>query len=256
MPEGRALDASVVRCSSCGAPRVEGGLSCGFCSADFTLHERDLHTICPGCFARISDRARFCHHCATPILVEGSAGEDTDLRCPACGTEHALSSRRLGEADVAVLECGRCAGLWLGRKTLDLLEERARAESSASPSGALARSEAAPPPDGATDRLYRPCPLCGHLMHRQNYGRRSGVVVDTCRDDGVWFDQGELARILAWTRAGGHARNLEAEREERRHRQSMESLGSPLDDGSSREDRDAFAGVDLAGVVLDLFSVF
>jgi len=57
--EPKRHDAAVVRCSSCGAPREERDAACRFCGADFTLHERDLHTVCPGCFARVSDSARF-----------------------------------------------------------------------------------------------------------------------------------------------------------------------------------------------------
>lgn len=48
-------------------------------------------------------------------------------------------------------------------------------------------------------------------MNRRNYGRRSGVIVDVCTEHGVWFDFGELSRILAWIRDGGlaHAQQQE-----------------------------------------------
>ena len=51
--------------------------------------------------------------------------------------------------------------------------------------------------------FYRPCVVCGQLMNRINYGHSSGVIVDVCRDHGIWFDADELARILTWLRAGG-----------------------------------------------------
>jgi Zn-finger nucleic acid-binding protein len=67
---------------------------------------------------------------------------------------------------------------------------------------------------------YLPCPSCGELMHRQLHGRRSGVVVDRCRDHGLWLDAGELRQLLEWTRAGGQLleqqRRLEQERDEAR----------------------------------------
>ena len=59
-------------------------------------------------------------------------------------------------------------------------------------------------------------------MHRRNYGRRSGVVLDTCSQHGLWFDQGELDSILDWIRHGGleraerHHAQLEAEEERSR----------------------------------------
>ncbi len=55
-PQGH--DASVVRCSSCGAPREGREAECGHCRADFTIHERDLHTVCPNCLARVSTGRR------------------------------------------------------------------------------------------------------------------------------------------------------------------------------------------------------
>jgi Zn-finger nucleic acid-binding protein len=50
---------------------------------------------------------------------------------------------------------------------------------------------------------YRKCPVCRTIMNRVNYGQTSGVVVDSCRDHGVYLDAGELRRIEAWVRAGG-----------------------------------------------------
>ena len=51
---------------------------------------------------------------------------------------------------------------------------------------------------------YRSCVICGKLMHRRLYGRGSGVVIDTCRDHGIWFDHGELFDIL---KSGGDKNN-------------------------------------------------
>ena len=48
-------------------------------------------------------------------------------------------------------------------------------------------------------------------MTRRHYGRGSGVIIDVCREHGVWFDPDELPRILAWVRSGGLAKaNQEA----------------------------------------------
>src|SRR5262245_1339941 len=70
VPRARAGDAVVVRCSSCGAPREQGAASCGYCGADFTARERDENTLCPVCFARIGDRARFCSACGAVVAPE------------------------------------------------------------------------------------------------------------------------------------------------------------------------------------------
>jgi Zn-finger nucleic acid-binding protein len=47
-------------------------------------------------------------------------------------------------------------------------------------------------------------------MTRANFGRRSGIVVDTCRDHGTWFDRGELDAVLEFVRAGGVEEELDA----------------------------------------------
>lgn len=40
-------------------------------------------------------------------------------------------------------------------------------------------------------------------MNRKLYGKRSGVIVDSCRDHGLWLDAGKLRQLMEWSRAGG-----------------------------------------------------
>lgn len=198
-------DAAVVRCASCGAAREEGAKACGYCDSDFTIHEQDLETICPSCFARISNTARFCHHCATAIAPEELAGDKTDRICPACGDGRFLNSRTFGGARITALECGVCAGLWLGAEVFRTLEERAREAAPANPDPAAlrteARSRAKTPQRGGP--VYRRCPACRTPMTRINFERVSGILLDRCRDDGIWFDATELDAVLRWIKLGG-----------------------------------------------------
>ncbi len=101
----------------------------------------------------------------------------------------------------------------------------------------LAEARLEAPPDGGVERVppapvarqdpaYRPCPGCGQLMHRVNYGRRSGVIVDSCARHGVWFDAEELARILAWVRSGGERQAADRRRDELRHRETVKRFES------------------------------
>ncbi len=237
VPEPRARDAAVVRCSACGAPREKGVAACGFCGADFTLHERDLHTLCPGCMARVSDRARYCHHCATPLLPQ-PLGPVTRHGCPACGEAAPLTSRSLGGQQVPILECQRCAGLWLGRAAFAVLLDRARHD------GAIRDDREAPRPaprQSQSGPLYRPCPECGALMHRRNYGRRSGVIVDNCNAHGLWFDARELDDLLAWARRGGEAATArrqaeergQLDRQQRLHEEIRAETGAPGEDAGN-----------------------
>jgi Zn-finger nucleic acid-binding protein len=175
--------------------------------------------------ARISDRARFCHYCATPITVQGSAGDNTDQSCPACGDTQKLQSRSLGTPPVSILECGACGGLWLHNSVFQLLEQRA---SSAASSGEIRlhqqlRGRPTPGRD-PHGRYYRACPVCGTLMHRRNYGRRSGVLIDLCGEHGVWFDMEELDRIIHWVKAGGLGDARKWEQQQQSAQQRLDSM--------------------------------
>ena len=135
-----------------------------------------------------------------------------------------LVSRQIGQEKLAILECGSCAGFWLGHDAFRLLIERAQRETL--PEGTLLenpRDVAAKfglpagsvrPKPQAADSFYRPCPLCGELMNRRNYGGTSGVIIDLCKEDGIWFDADELARILAWIRSGGVEKAREKKKEQ------------------------------------------
>ncbi len=225
VPRFRVQDAAVVRCSSCSAPRTRGALSCQHCGADYTLHEQDLHTICPKCMTRVSDRSRYCHHCATPIVPQGAVGKKSAYHCPVCGSEHQLSSRELGAPKVTIFECSRCAGVWLGQAIFELLAERARTEKLAADWLAQAADESRPErPTAGTQALYRRCPECASHMNRRNFGTRSGVIIDACRDHGIWFDNQELDAILRWIRHGGEERVAKREADDERHRNRQRRL--------------------------------
>jgi Zn-finger nucleic acid-binding protein len=40
-------------------------------------------------------------------------------------------------------------------------------------------------------------------MSRRNFGERSGVIVDVCATHGVWFDAGELAKVVEFVATKG-----------------------------------------------------
>ncbi len=70
---------------------------------------------------------------------------------------------------------------------------------------------------------YIQCPVCELFMNRINFGHRSGVIVDRCKNHGVWLDNGELTHLLEWKKAGGQ---LLHEREKKRTRQKKASQQS------------------------------
>jgi Zn-finger nucleic acid-binding protein len=225
-------DAAVVHCSACGAPRAAAEAACRYCASSFTIHDRDLDTVCPGCMARVSSAARFCHDCGTPILADQAAVSATALRCPACRGDGALGSRRMAGEPVAVGECGRCGGLWVDRGAFEVLVARARhrqlgslilhgggAVGAGAGAGGAVAGGVGDGGGGAAGTVgsgvqYRPCAQCGKLMNRQNYGRQSGVILDSCREHGIWFDLDELPRVLTWIQDGGEQRAVRRGSEE------------------------------------------
>ncbi len=193
----RPRDSEVVRCSSCGAPRRQRSSACQHCGSEFTLIEQDLNTVCPACFVRVSDHARFCHCCATPLVAEMVAAIPTRHVCPACEPRRRLRSRQLGESQFSMLECPGCAGIWLGLKTLvRILEIEARRADPISLNQ--------PRRSGDTSKRYRPCVVCQGMMPRRNFGNgQSGVVVDVCGFHGIWFDVDEFTQLLNWVKGSG-----------------------------------------------------
>jgi Zn-finger nucleic acid-binding protein len=194
-------EAAVVRCSSCGAPRAEHAKHCSFCGSDFTLREQDLDSVCPNCLARVSDQAQFCHHCGAGLVPEAVTGQATELECPACREQHTLTSRRMGK--VAALECGRCAGLWLGNEVFRQLTLRASQEAERRDAQFMRQRKRSAGALSVEPQRYRPCIVCHQLMNRRNYGFASGAIIDFCREHGIWFDADELPRILEFIQAGG-----------------------------------------------------
>jgi Zn-finger nucleic acid-binding protein len=61
-------------------------------------------------------------------------------------------------------------------------------------------------------------------MHRRNFGRSSGVIVDTCKEHGNWLDACELEAILKWIQYSGEAQAAERERAEREHDARQERI--------------------------------
>ena len=116
-----------------------------------------------------------------------------------------MQSLRLAETDVH--ECAACGGLWLDPQSLQRLADAH--EKSANVVSVLATRAPA-----ASERVsrkpvevvrYVPCPSCGKLMNRVNFAHSSGIVLDVCKNHGLWLDRGELEQLLEFIGAGGLA---------------------------------------------------
>jgi Zn-finger nucleic acid-binding protein len=215
------MDAAALTCPQCGAAAAADAVECSFC------HARLATTACPSCFGLVFVGSKHCSHCGAAITAAQT--QASALPCPrGCGTLRALT---LG--GVALEECDQCSGVWLAQADFQKLcaEEERRA---AVYLGAESQARGTPAASVATVR-YVPCPLCSKLMNRINFGKRSGVVVDSCAKHGTWFDADELRRAVEFVRDGGldRARAIEKEQlEEERRRLSLVhdsvARGAPL----------------------------
>jgi len=136
---------------------------------------------------------KFCGHCgaiAAPLITKEMVRGD----CPRC--RRPMETSLLGEASFAA--CASCDGLWIDAATFENI--CADRERQSAVLGFLARRNA---PLGSTKVSYVPYPACGQLMNRNNFARASGVIVDICKRNGVWFDAGDLQAVIEFIRKGG-----------------------------------------------------
>ena len=150
----------------------------------------------------------------------GAAAPDRpDDRPPRCaGCDGPMEAHP--DHDKAVSHCQRCDSLWFGCGVLEAmlakLELRARSEDRE-----VSSSE---PPVRAPQRVeYRVCPSCDQHMVRSNYGRVSGIIIDTCSRHGTYLDSGELEALQAFVEAGGEEK---AERHAADEKRSIEDAAA------------------------------
>lgn len=180
----------MARCSNCNAPLPPGSLICDYCGNRtdvdlkgihyYTTHENDSPRICPRCAIRL---------------------KSLDLK---------LHNRFL------IDRCEQCLGIFFDPGELEaLLEATVNPASEIDQTGLAAINEQREP--NRYPIAYIKCPVCSELMHRVNFGAKSGVIVDRCKEHGVWLDGGELRQLFEWMKLGGNL--LEQERKELRRKE-------------------------------------
>ena len=206
-----AMEAQTLNCPMCGASVASDAPQCRFCEA------RLATVACPSCFAMMFLGSKHCSRCGAAASVSEPLA--LDKKCPRCKGQLQLKS--LGGQKL--LECPDCLGLWLDVPTFENI--CADREQHAAVLGAASLSNA----NRVTNEKvsYIACPECKQLMNRANFARCSGVIIDVCKQHGIWFDRDELSRIIEFIKEGG----LDAARakekmqldEERRQLEQMKS---------------------------------
>jgi Zn-finger nucleic acid-binding protein len=237
------MEAATLRCPGCGAPASTDLHGCTHCGA------RLATAACPSCFGMVFRGTAHCPHCGARADRAPQA-DAAGLPCPHC--RGALAAVRVGPTSVR--ECGGSGGLWLDNTAFDALcADRERQAS------VLAFPAAAAAPAPADTRIrYRSCPECGTLMHRTNFQRVSGVVLDVCRQHGTWFDADELRRIVEFIQRGGLevARDRERMRLEEERRRLEQARRELLVSRGQAPAEDSRARLSVEGIVQALARLF
>lgn len=148
--------------------------------------------------------SKFCDHCGAPAVAAKVSTADDLGSCPRCK----IALKQLQVDQISLRQCEKCDGLWSDVVTFEkICSDKEQQSAALSFFGARPQAVASP---GLI--RYVPCPNCGQLMNRSNFARSSGVIIDLCKDHGVWFDAGELPKIIEFIESGGLARAREKER--------------------------------------------
>jgi Zn-finger nucleic acid-binding protein len=140
---------------------------------------------------------------------------ESERTCPRCAIS--LKTIDLNITGRFLIErCDECLGLFFDPNELEvLLEATVSNVFTINKSQLLAnKASISTRTDGA---FYIKCPVCSTIMNRVNFGTNSGVIVDRCKEHGVWLDGGELRHLFEWMKAGGKLLQQEREAEQRKN---------------------------------------
>ncbi|MEM9802595.1 MAG: zinc ribbon domain-containing protein [Planctomycetota bacterium] len=200
----REVTVGGLACGHCGGVVSETDTTCSYCNAELSREDRKETTICPVCAARLPNDSQHCKACGVELRAAAVPAIPHGAKCPRC--DGGLRVHLLEDGEV--IECkdeGGCGGMWVSRDAFERMQRSARhaaaTGASDAPEAPHVRSLGAP--EGAV-RQYVPCLVCGELMQRRQFRhghRAAGIVLDVCRDHGVWFDRDELENALAFVRS-------------------------------------------------------
>jgi len=162
-------------CTHCSAPLPANSNRCNYCST-----RNDVDLVGRQAYSLTGQSNRNCPHCKTPLQT----------------IELHLDSK------VEIDRCNDCFGLFFDSGKIELLLEHAVSDVYDINIKQL---------DNINSERYQAdkqikyikCPTCQNFMLRRVFGYRSGVIIDQCKNHGIWLDSGEITHLLEWKKAGG-----------------------------------------------------
>lgn len=179
----------MANCTNCSAPLPQDSIRCEYCGS---RNDTDLKGV---------------HYFTTHEL-------ESERTCPRCSIR--LSTIDLGIGGRFLIErCDECLGLFFDPNELETLLQATVTNVFTIDRHRLNSINTTKSSDYGIS--YLKCPVCGKIMNRVNFGIKSGVIVDRCKEHGVWLDGGELRHLFEWMKAGGKLLQQERDEEQRRN---------------------------------------
>ncbi|MEZ5305764.1 MAG: zf-TFIIB domain-containing protein [Pyrinomonadaceae bacterium] len=221
------MKVEALNCPNCGAAVEDESTNCTHCRSRLKTMS------CPACLGTIFEGSKFCGICGA-VAVRPSFDEVDNRNCPRCK----VKMRTLNVEGIRIDECEKCEGAWTDNETFEAI-----CINQESQNAVLSKLDEIVSKIKHEQVRYVPCPVCEQLMNRSNFAKVSGVIIDSCRQHGIWFDAMELPQIINFIRMGGmnHARqkalnDLESERQKlsaERFRMSVDRFREPSESRTS-----------------------
>lgn len=177
-----------LNCPNCGAAIADNSVNCNHCNSRLKTMS------CSSCFGTIFQGSKFCPLCGKQAVVSNVIDEKNLGDCPRCKVKLKL----IEIEEINLSECERCEGIWSDIETFEIICANRENQSAV-----LKKFDEILHHPKLQKVQYVPCPNCKNLMNRNNFAKISGVIIDSCKEHGVWFDTEELPKIIEFIRKGG-----------------------------------------------------
>jgi Zn-finger nucleic acid-binding protein len=146
-----------------------------------------------------------CHYCGAYYFPDASQdgikmlGEPGTLTCPVCKIP--LVTAAINEMHVQA--CSKCRGVMINQDQLSFIIKSLRLTSK--------KIETVLPLNRADLSVKRTCQTCGRTMDTHAYEGGGNIVIDVCIHCGVvWFDYGEMKRVISSPEIGINRHEMES----------------------------------------------
>jgi len=163
---------------------------------------------CVSCSAPLPAASNKCSYCGTvnDIDLQGihrytTEKPESDRICPTCNEPMKTIDLKI-DGKFYIERCDTCMGIFFDPGELEALLQKKVTNVYAIDYQRLEALKV----DLYKNRSavqYRKCPVCRQVMQRLNYKDYSGIIIDRCKNHGVWLDGGELKNLMLWKKAGG-----------------------------------------------------